>query len=63
MDLMEMTIQQYHQALSQGTMTTRELVAFYLDRIKAFDQQGPMLNAIIMTNPNALNEADLLDAD
>src|SRR5262249_37080202 len=38
------------------------LVQGYLDRISAYDQQGPKLNAIITINPRALEEADRLDA-
>jgi Asp-tRNA(Asn)/Glu-tRNA(Gln) amidotransferase A subunit family amidase len=34
----------------------------YLDRIKAYDQVGPKLNVIITLNPDALAEADKLDA-
>ena len=34
----------------------------YLDRIEAYDKKGPSLNAIIVVNPNALANADILDA-
>jgi hypothetical protein len=33
----------------------------YLDRIEAYDKKGPLLNAIVMVNPNALATADALD--
>src|SRR6185436_13110862 len=41
--------------------TCRALVTAYLARIDAFDKKGPAINAIVVTNPNALNEADELD--
>ena len=34
----------------------------YLDRIETFDKKGPAINAIISLNPDALKEADRLDA-
>jgi Asp-tRNA(Asn)/Glu-tRNA(Gln) amidotransferase A subunit family amidase len=37
-------------------------VQSYLERIQAYDKDGPALNAIITINPNALPEADRLDA-
>src|SRR5437660_6778689 len=35
----------------------------YLARIDAYDQRGPALNAISVTNGNALTEADARDAE
>src|SRR5215831_8668781 len=43
--------------------TSRDLVAMYLARIDAYDQRGPTLNAISVTNANALTEADARDAE
>jgi Asp-tRNA(Asn)/Glu-tRNA(Gln) amidotransferase A subunit family amidase len=37
------------------------MVQQYLDRIKAYDQQGPILNAILCVNPKVLEQADALD--
>jgi len=34
----------------------------YLDRIAAYDKSGPAINALISLNPDALKEADRLDA-
>ncbi|MCL4212686.1 MAG: hypothetical protein KJZ74_02110 [Gemmatimonadales bacterium] len=61
-DLMEATIPGVHAALKSGRLTCRALVQGYLDRIAAYDQQGPKLNAIQNVNPRALQEADSLDA-
>ncbi len=42
-------------------LTCHALVQAYLDRIEAYDKQGPSVNAIVQVNPNALAEADALD--
>ena len=59
-ELIELTISEAHQAMLAGTLTSRELVVAYLDRINAFDKRGPAFNATIMTNPRALARADEL---
>ena len=45
-----------------GKLTARELVQGYIDRINAYDKAGPNINSVITINPNALEEADKLDA-
>jgi amidase len=60
--VLETTIGDIHGAYRDGRLTCRQLVQAYLDRIEAYDQQGPALNAIVTLNPNALAEADALDA-
>ena len=60
--LLETTIADVHAAYKAGTLTARALVQAYLDRIAAYDKQGPTINAIISLNPTALEEADRLDA-
>src|SRR5262249_44075866 len=44
-----------------GQLTARHLVQMYLDRIAAYDQTGPTINAIITLNTHALAEAAQLD--
>ena len=61
-EIMETTIDQVHAAFKSGKLTSRQLVQAYLDRIAAYDQQGPKLNAIITLNSKALEDADRLDA-
>ena len=61
-ELLETTIDSVHAAMAAGDLSCRELVASYLDRIDAYDKQGPELNTIQFINPNALAEADALDA-
>jgi amidase len=60
--LMETTIDEIHAAYKAKTLTCHQLVQMYLDRIQAYDQNGPKLNTIIALNPDALAEADQLDA-
>ncbi len=60
--LMETTIAQVHAAMLAGELTCRELVQAYLARIEAYEKKGPAINAIILVNPKALEEADRLDA-
>lgn len=60
--LMEAAVDDIHAAFTAGTLTSRQLVQLYLDRIEAYDKKGPSLNAIITINPEALKEADRLDA-
>lgn len=60
--LEETTIQQVREAMAARTLTCRALVDGYLDRIRAYDQTGPALNAIVVVNPKVQAEADALDA-
>ncbi len=61
--LLEATIEEVHAALASNQITCRALVQRYLDRIEAYDEAGPALNAIQHINPRALQEAESLDAD
>lgn len=60
--LEEATIAKAHAAMRTGKLTCRELTQAYLDRITAYDDQGPSLNAILVTAPDALEQADAMDA-
>jgi len=61
-NLVETTIADIHAAYRAGTLTVRALVQAYLDRIAAYDQKGPAINALISLSPTALEEADRLDS-
>jgi len=61
-DVVESTIASTQAALAAGRVTCRAVVQQYLDRIAAYDQTGPTLNAIEHVNARALDEADSLDA-
>jgi amidase len=59
--LEEATITSIHAAFKNKTLTCVELVKGYLERIDAYDRQGPALHAIITVNPQALSIAEELD--
>jgi Asp-tRNA(Asn)/Glu-tRNA(Gln) amidotransferase A subunit family amidase len=60
--VVEATIDDIHAAYRDGRLTARALVKAYLDRIEAYDRNGPKLNSVISLNSEALAEADRLDA-
>lgn len=62
-DVMERSIVELTTALEAGEVTSRELVDGYLMRIKAYDQHGPGLNAMVTLSDRAHLEADELDAE
>ena len=57
----ETTIADIHAAYRAGALTARALVESYLDRIEAYDRNGPAINSIVSINPGAVQEADRLD--
>ncbi len=58
----ETTIADIHAAFGAGALTARALVEAYLERIEAYDRNGPAINSIISVNPEALEDAERLDA-
>jgi Asp-tRNA(Asn)/Glu-tRNA(Gln) amidotransferase A subunit family amidase len=59
----EATIQELQEAMRSGALTSHALTQHYLDRIARYDKQGPKLNAFLLVNPRAIEEADQLDAE
>ncbi|HEX6973636.1 MAG TPA: amidase family protein [Vicinamibacterales bacterium] len=59
--LEEATIAQIHAEMKAGRLTCRALVQQYLARIDAYDKKAPAINAVVVLNPSALQEADELD--
>lgn len=57
----ETTIADIHAAFRSRTLTCRQLVQAYLNRIERVDKHGPAVNAIVTVNPQALRIADSLD--
>jgi hypothetical protein len=45
--LIETSIVDIHKAMQAGTLTCHDLVQEYLDRIHAYDQQGPAPKSIL----------------
>ncbi|NEP02281.1 MAG: amidase [Symploca sp. SIO2E9] len=61
--LREATIADINRAFEQGALTSEKLVQLYLNRIQAYEENGPKLNALISINPNALARARELDQE
>jgi len=59
--VVEATIAGIHAAFVAGRLTCVEIVQAYLNRIQAYDKNGPALNAIITINPKALETAAAMD--
>ncbi len=62
LDIKTASIADLQQAYGQG-LRSEQVVAAYLERIRAYDKRGPMINAVIALNPRALDEARALDAE
>lgn len=60
-ELAEATIPMIQRRMAAGELSSRELVLYYLDRIRRYDIDR--LNAIMELNPNALTIAEALDAE
>jgi amidase len=61
LQLVEATVGQVLKALQTKLVTTEQLVGMYLDRIAAYEDAGPAVNAYIHINANALQHARLAD--
>ena len=57
------TLSQLAADIQAKTITSEALTQAFLDRIAAVDDGGPMLNAVLALNPNALSDAKTLDAE
>jgi amidase len=62
-ELHELSVADLQDRMAKGTETARSLSEKYLARIKALNEAGPMLRAVIETNPDALSIADGLDKE
>jgi amidase len=62
-DVFEAGISEIRDALDGGQVSSVQLVQQYLDRIQAYDKQGPKLNSIVRVNPQALAQAQALDTE
>ena len=58
--IVEATIPAMQQAMAEGRLTSRELVALSLQRIAVHEDR---LNAIITVNPKVLEQAEALDRE
>jgi len=62
-ELEEKTIAELQEGMASGRWTSRGITALYLDRIALLDRNGPKLRALIETNPEAPDIADVLDRE
>jgi amidase len=62
-ELDEITIDDIQKAFQSGQYSSRSLSEKYLARIAEIDKAGPMVNAVIELNPDALQIADALDQE
>jgi amidase len=59
----EYDIAELQQKMNTGELTARQLAESFLERIDSIDRDGPRLNSILETNPDALDLASSLDAE
>nr|XP_019709151.1 LOW QUALITY PROTEIN: probable amidase At4g34880 [Elaeis guineensis] len=59
-EIKEATIDGIQQAFKEGSLTSRQLVEYYLDQIRALN---PLLHAVIEVNPDAVRQADRADRE
>jgi amidase len=59
---LEIDIVELQEGYASKKYTVKEVVQAYLDRIEQIDVNGPGLNSVIVTNPDALEIAAALDA-
>lgn len=62
LDLSTATVAQIRAAVADGRVSCTTIVQGELDRIAAYDQKGPDLNAVITVNAQALADAAKVDA-
>lgn len=59
----EKPLAELSRALDAGETSSAALTMAYLERIRAIDDAGPRLNAVIAVNPLAVDQARALDAE
>ncbi|MBI5840492.1 MAG: amidase [Chloroflexi bacterium] len=59
----EWTISELQEKMTSGEWSARKIAEMYLERISAFDKNGPKVNSVIETNPDALEIASFLDEE
>lgn len=62
-ELSELTVSQLQAKMKSGDVSSRSVTQSYLDQISRLDKDGPILNAVIEINPDALSIADTLDEE
>lgn len=62
-DLTTASIADINAAFDAGALTSERLVELYLERINAYDEDGPRINAVLALNEAAIATARALDAE
>jgi amidase len=62
-DLQEATISDLQEKMKNGTLTSKLITQWYLQRIEQIDKNGPSLNSIIEINPDAIAIAEAMDSE
>lgn len=62
-NLEEATVADVNAAFDAGALTSERLTQLYLNRIDAYDNNGPSINSFLTINPNALQTAAALDQE
>jgi amidase len=57
----EKSIADIQAAYRDGTTNAKEVTRAFLDRIDAYDRKGPQLWALVVTNPDAIKDAEAVD--
>src|SRR5689334_13270677 len=57
----EASVAELAAMLAERSLSCRELVQLYIDRIEAIDRSGPALNSVVTLNPAALADAEACD--
>lgn len=61
--LEEATVADLQRQMESGERSAGEIASLYLERIERLNRRGPELNAVIATNPEALEIAERLDRE
>lgn len=62
-NLEKATVADVNAAFDAGALTSEGLTQLYLNRIDAYDNNGPTINSFLTINPNALQTAAALDQE
>jgi amidase len=62
-ELTNASVADINAAFDSGKLNSEKLVQLYLARIKAYDDAGPKINAVLAVNPKAIEIARALDAE
>jgi len=62
-DLNEVTIDDLQARMNSGETSSRKITRQYLERIDAINKKGPVLNAVLEVNPDAMAIAEKMDAE